>query len=229
MLDVYITNCSEPGTLALTFDDGPYNYTDHVLDVLKQQQVKATFFIVGNNLGKGQIDDESTGWPKVLRRMHADGHQLASHSWTHQNLSAATEEVRSQQIIYNEMAFRNIFGWFPKYIRPPYGTCSRVSGCLDYVTKLGYHVINYNIDTQDYQHDSASEIQLSKNIFSNNVSLDAKVHNYIAMSHDTHQQTAYNFTTFMLKTLKERGYRAVTVGDCLGDPPNNWYVNASRA
>jgi peptidoglycan/xylan/chitin deacetylase (PgdA/CDA1 family) len=188
--------------------------------------MKATFFIVGNNLGKGQIDDESKGWPKVLRRMHSEGHQLASHSWSHEDLSAASDEIRKQQVIYNEMAFRNIFGFFPKYMRPPYGTCSRVSGCLDYVTKLGYHVVNWNLDTKDYDNDSPIKIQTSKNTFSDGVSTDAKKHSYIELSHDTHEQTAYNLTAFMIKTLKARGYRSVPVGECLGDDSKNWYVDA---
>ncbi|KAF5020368.1 hypothetical protein F66182_7617 [Fusarium sp. NRRL 66182] len=224
--NVYITNCSTPGTVALTFDDGPCTYTDHVLDVLEENNIKATFFITGNNLAKGQIDDESTGWPKMLRRMHSAGHQLASHTWSHADLSAASEEVRQQQIIYNEMAFRNIFGWFPKYLRPPYGTCTRASGCLDYVTKLGYHVVNWNLDTKDFENNSPSKIQTSKSTFSDGVSAIAKTHSYIELSHDTQQQTAYNLTAFMIKTLKERGYRSVPVGECLGDAPENWYVDA---
>ncbi|KAM5353907.1 hypothetical protein ACJ41O_000557 [Fusarium nematophilum] len=222
--NVYITNCSEPGTVALTFDDGPYKFTDHILDVLEENNVKATFFIVGNNLGKGQIDDESTPWPRTLRRMHSSGHQLASHSWSHEDLSAATDSVRRQQILYNEMAFRNIFGWFPRYLRPPYGTCTRASGCLDYVTRLGYHVVNWNVDTRDYQHDSPGEIQASKDIFSEGLAAGAP--SYIELSHDVRRQTAYNLTLFMIRTLRERGYRAVTVGECLGDPPGNWYVDA---
>ncbi|KAH6952710.1 hypothetical protein DER45DRAFT_586614 [Fusarium avenaceum] len=224
--NIYITNCSTPGTVALTFDDGPYKYTGQVLDVLKKNDMKATFFIVGNNLGKGQIDDESKGWPKILRRMHSEGHQLASHSWSHEDLSAASDEIRKQQVIYNEMAFRNIFGFFPKYMRPPYGTCSRVSGCLDYVTKLGYHVVNWNLDTKDYENDSPVKIQTSKNTFSDGVSTDAKKHSYIELSHDTHEQTAYNLTAFMIKTLKARGYRSVPAGECLGDDSKNWYVDA---
>jgi peptidoglycan/xylan/chitin deacetylase (PgdA/CDA1 family) len=69
-------HCKNPGTIALTFDDGPYNYTSHLLEVLAAYGAKATFFITGNNLGKGQIDIEETGWPDIIRRMHADGHQV---------------------------------------------------------------------------------------------------------------------------------------------------------
>ncbi|CAM1510179.1 Fc.00g005140.m01.CDS01 [Cosmosporella sp. VM-42] len=189
----------------------------------------ATFFIVGNNDGKGHIDDESTDWPKVLRRMHAAGHQLASHSWTHQDLTLASGEIRHEQVIYNEMAFRNIFGWFPKYFRPPYGSCTSESGCLNYLNQLGYHVVNYDIDTKDYEHNSPSEIQISKNTFSDAVSMDSESHHYIELSHDIHEQTAYNLTQFMIDIVNKRGYKAVTVGDCLGDPPENWYVDADGA
>lgn len=71
-----IDHCQNPGAVALTFDDGPYNYTSHLLDVLGSYGAKATFFITGNNLGKGQIDIEETGWPDIIRRMHAEGHQV---------------------------------------------------------------------------------------------------------------------------------------------------------
>ncbi|CVL04543.1 probable chitin binding protein [Fusarium mangiferae] len=222
--NVYITNCTTPGTFALTFDDGPYKYTDQVLDVLKQNNIKATFFITGTNLAKGQIDDETAGWPKILRRMYSEGHQLASHTWSHQDLTASSDEVRQQQIIYNEMAFRNIFGFFPKYLRPPYGTCNRVSGCLDYATKLGYHVINWNLDTKDFENNTPDKIQTSKNTFSKGVSTNAKANAYIELSHDVQEQTAYNLTAFMIKTIKDRGYKAVPVGECLGDARENWYV-----
>lgn len=71
-----VEHCKNPGAVALTFDDGPYNYTSHLLDVLAAYGARATFFITGNNLGKGQIDIEETGWPDIIRRMHADGHQV---------------------------------------------------------------------------------------------------------------------------------------------------------
>ncbi len=71
-----ISQCQKAGQLAITFDDGPYNYTSHLLDVLAAHGVKATFFITGNNLSKGQIDINSTGWPALIRRMHAEGHQV---------------------------------------------------------------------------------------------------------------------------------------------------------
>jgi peptidoglycan/xylan/chitin deacetylase (PgdA/CDA1 family) len=159
--------------------------------------------------------------------MYAAGHQLASHTWTHQDLSLISATTRQNQMIYNEMAFSNIFGWFPTYMRPPYSSCSYVSGCEDHMAALGYHMIYFDIDTKDYLNDSPDLIQNSKDYFSGNVSSNAAGSSYLSLSHDTHFQTAINLTGFMLQTLQARGYRAVSVGECLGDPRINWYRNAS--
>lgn len=108
-----------PGTLALTYDDGPYQYTNHILDLFRSYNAKATFFVTGNNLGKGQIDDAATGYPDTIRRMHTEGHQIASHTWSHQDLSSITSQQRKEQMWRNEMALRNILGFFPTYMVIP--------------------------------------------------------------------------------------------------------------
>ena len=141
-----IYNCVSNDSIALTFDDGPYNdYTWHLLDVLASYNVKATFFVTGNNLGKGQVDIEETGYPKVLRRMHRDGHQIAAHTWTHQNLSTLTDQQLENQMHYTEMAFRNVLGFFPTYMRPPYSECNE--RCQVLMKKLGYHITYYSLIT----------------------------------------------------------------------------------
>jgi peptidoglycan/xylan/chitin deacetylase (PgdA/CDA1 family) len=92
----------------LTYDDGPYIYTSHILDILDQYNTKATFFITGNNLGKGQIDDATYPWAGLIQRMDTAGHHIASHTWTHQDLSAITQAQRLQQMYSNEIAFNNV-------------------------------------------------------------------------------------------------------------------------
>jgi peptidoglycan/xylan/chitin deacetylase (PgdA/CDA1 family) len=194
--------------------------------MLDKYSIKATFFITGNNLGKGRIDDPSTPWPAILGRMYSSGHQLASHTWTHQDLTAVNATIRQQQVVYNEMAFRNLFGFFPTYIRPPYATCTSASGCLGDLTALGYHIVNFNIDTKDYLYNTADLIQTSKNTFSSAVSSTSAGNAYIELSHDTQYQTAINLTEHMITVARSRGYRLVTVGECLGDAKENWYRNA---
>jgi peptidoglycan/xylan/chitin deacetylase (PgdA/CDA1 family) len=142
---VNIVNCTVPGKLALTLDDGPYLYTSQVLDILKAANVSATFFVVANNGGKGEIDITNP-YPSIIRRMILEGHQVGSHSFSHQDLSTCTAQQRHDQIVKNERVLANILGFFPAYLRPPYYDCS--VACYTDLLALGYHVVGYAV--QDY-------------------------------------------------------------------------------
>lgn len=156
----------------------------------------------------------------LSQRMYAAGHQIASHTWTHQNLNSLSATDFSNQMIYNEMAIRNILGVVPTYFRPPYVDCN--AACFARLGALGYHVIYYSLDTFDYANDAVNLIQNSKNYFTNYINPHPS--NGLVLSHDTHYQTVYNLTKFMLDTMASNGYgTSVTVGTCLGDPPANWY------
>ncbi|OLN87119.1 Chitin deacetylase-like protein 6 [Colletotrichum chlorophyti] len=224
-----ITTCSVPGTLALTYDDGPYIYTSQLLDILEAQNVKATFFVAGNNKGKKRMDNADMPWPAIMRRMLAAGHHIASHTWTHRNLNEVNSTIQRTEIIYNEMSFRNLFGFIPTYMRPPYLECNAASGCQNLMRTLGYHIVNVNVDTKDYMYDTPQTIQTAKDRFANGVSTNAAANSYIELSHDVHYQTVVNLTQFMIDTAKARGYRLVTVGECLNDPQENWYRSAGGA
>lgn len=223
-----ITSCKQPGMVALTFDDGPYIYTSELLDLLDKLETKATFFITGANRAKGHIDDSSTSWPGLLRRMYDSGHQIASHTWTHRDLNQVNETIRRAEIIHNEMAIRNVFGWIPTYIRPPFLECSPQSGCEKTMDDLSYHSISTNLDTKDYMYDDPALIQRAKDRYSSGLSQNPQQDSYIVLVHDVHEQTVRTLTTFMVNLARERGYKLVTVGECLGDPKENWYRSVSK-
>ena len=128
--------------MAITYDDGPYIYTEGVLKLFKDAGFHATFFLTGNNIGKGAIDEN---WSGVIKQMYDEGHQVASHTWSHQDLGAITEEQIYDQMVKNEMAIRNILGKYPTYMRPPYSSCG--DACEDILTKLGYVVTYFDLDT----------------------------------------------------------------------------------
>ncbi|KAL2870681.1 chitin deacetylase CDA6 [Aspergillus lucknowensis] len=219
-----IRHCTTPGTVALTYDDGPNQYTRDLLDLLDKYGAKVTFFVTGNNNGKGQIDSPDVPWAPLIQRMVVSGHQVASHTWSHQDLNKISQVQRRTQLLWNEVALRNILGYFPTYMRPPYSSCTTDTGCLNDMGDLGYHVILYDIDTEDYSHDSPSTIQRSKDIFDENLNRDkGSPKSSLIIAHDVHEQTVHNLTEYMLKKLSANGYRAVTVGECLGDPQENWY------
>jgi peptidoglycan/xylan/chitin deacetylase (PgdA/CDA1 family) len=97
------------------------------LDILKSYGFHATFFMTGNNNGKGEIY-KTAPYPDLIQRMIAEGHQVASHTRSHYSLSNISHELRMEQMIKNEMAFNNIIGMWPTYMRPPYSDCTESSG-----------------------------------------------------------------------------------------------------
>ncbi|KAI0550257.1 carbohydrate esterase family 4 protein [Xylaria curta] len=226
---VGVYDCVNDGDIALTFDDGPWNYTNDLLDKLAKYQAKATFFITGTNLHKGQINDPATPWPSVIQRMAAEGHQIASHTWSHENYSQLTTAQFQNQIYWNEIAFNDILGYFPTYMRPPYSICP-TNTCGSQLASMGYHAIYFDLDTEGYLHDDPTEIQISKDIWDDTVpGTNPCRTSYLQIEHDIHYQTVYNLTDYFLTSLFKSGYRSVTVGQCLGDPPENWYRAGSKA
>ncbi|KAK3691985.1 carbohydrate esterase family 4 protein [Podospora appendiculata] len=214
-----IEHCTVPGVVALTFDDGPYTFTNHVLDLLDQYNAKATFFINGDNWSR-HIDRKSTPWPETLRRMVGSGHQVGSHTWSHADLTAADSATRRREMYLLEKALVKVLGRYPTYFRPPYATCS--PQCLAEVEQMGYHVINFDVDPKDYLYNQPWTVDEAMRRFSQAVDAGQPGSSFLVLSHDVQEQTAKTLTPFMLQKIHEHGYRAVTVGECLGDPPENW-------
>jgi peptidoglycan/xylan/chitin deacetylase (PgdA/CDA1 family) len=196
-----------------------------VLDQFAEYGFKATFFVTGINIGKGAIDTTAS-WSAAIRRMVAEGHQVASHTWSHQDLSVITDAQRYDQMVKNEMAIRNILGKYPTYMRPPYSSCN--GACQTVMRNLGYVISYFDLDTDDYN--QLANIQVAKDNFKR--ILDAtpggsSSGNRLAIGHDIHEQTALNLTAYMLQYLRSKGYRGVTMGECMGDPEANWYRTSS--
>ncbi|KAK6510545.1 hypothetical protein TWF506_009650 [Arthrobotrys conoides] len=217
-----IYGCRSTGQIALTFDDGPYHYTKRLLDILKAAGVNATFFITGANLGKGSIDDPALPWKSLIRRMYREGHQVAAHTWTHPDLESLSESGRRNQMHRLEYAFSKILGKIPTYMRPPYSRCE--GACLDTMKDLGYHVIYFDLDTEDYSHILPSQIKDSIKIATDIIqAVDPKVSSILSIAHDIHPLSVIRLTVEMIKVIKDRGFEPVTVGKCLGDAPSHWY------
>ncbi|KAL4817445.1 hypothetical protein BDW67DRAFT_159524 [Aspergillus spinulosporus] len=203
---VYIHHCYVPGTVALTFDDGPYIYTEELLDTLAQYGAKATFFVNGHNLAGNE-------W--LIQRVVNEGHQLASHTWGHPDLTVLSYDQIVDQMTQLESAFAAAVGVVPTYMRPPYLAANDY--VLSVMGELGYHVIGASVDTKDYENDHPDLIGRSVARF--NQELDQG--GTIILSHDIHEQTVRTLTYIMLEEVYERGLQPTTVGGCLGD--DAWY------
>ena len=217
-----IYTCQAPGTIALTYDDGPYLWTSQLLDILDNYGIKATFFITARNLNKGPLDDPNLPWAAVLRRMYRSGHQIAGHSMDHRDLDAISESDRRLQMTGLESVLQIIIGRYPTYMRPPYSRCG--AACLSTMNAMGYHVVFWDLNTDDYNNDSPLLIQRSKDIVTGAINgADPRYRGFISIAHDIHSQTVVNLTMHEIDVGRNRGFRFVTLGECLNDPQDNWY------
>lgn len=98
-----ITKCQEPGTIALTYDDGPTENTEELLDILREAGAKATFFVNGIANGRGAID-QTEARVKAVNRMNTEGHQIGSHTWSHWSLNNLSTYERRIEMGKNEQA-----------------------------------------------------------------------------------------------------------------------------
>jgi peptidoglycan/xylan/chitin deacetylase (PgdA/CDA1 family) len=109
---VAITSCTVPGTVALTFDDGPYIYTEGLLDTLEAAGHRVTFFQNGLNW------DSIYNYNSTLQRMIAGNHQVCSHTWSHADLTTLSTAEATLEMTELEVAFQAIIGMIPTYMRP---------------------------------------------------------------------------------------------------------------
>jgi peptidoglycan/xylan/chitin deacetylase (PgdA/CDA1 family) len=126
------------------------------------------------------------------------------------------------------MAMANILGKFPTYMRPPYSSCSAASGCQQDLADLGYVVSYFDLDTDDYNNITPELQQNAKDRVFNAIDpSNPQVDAFQVIAHDIHQQTAQNLTGYMIQTMQAKGYKLVTLGECLGEPEANWYRDAT--
>ena len=183
--------------IALTFDDGPGPYTAQLLDILDQHGAKATFFLIGSKVS-AQAD--------VLRRMHARGHQLGNHSWSHPELPKLPVDQIASEIDRTNDAIKQATGVKPSILRPPYGAVNGV--VLEQLRARGMSSILWSVDTRDWA-DRNSDIVCSRAV--------AGAHpRDIILMHDIHQ-TSVNAVPCVLSALKQQGYSFVTVQGLLGN------------
>ncbi|GAQ45324.1 polysaccharide deacetylase [Aspergillus niger] len=193
-------------TFALAFDDGPYAYTQELLDILDKYDAKATFFVNGRN--RGNIED----YAPLLQREIEAGHQIG---WDHKlRLDEASEaDIRGEMEKLDDKLC-DLVQRSPTYMRPPY--LAYDDNVLDILQD--YHVIVTDLIVGDTEENATAKGAFKR--FSNGV--DEK--RSILLAHDPVERTVENLTEMMLQLLQEYGLKAVTVGECLGgDDPESWY------
>lgn len=185
------------GCIALTFDDGPHpTLTPRLLALLAEDDVRATFFLVGNRAQQ---------WPDVVRAISAGGHEIGNHSWNHPDLTRLGNDEITQQIARTDAAILAITGAAPDIVRLPYDASSaRVLSLID------RPVIWWDIDTLDWKANSVGEVVDSAVRRSRSGS--------IVLMHDIHAMTV-SAVRGVVAGLRARGFEFVTVSELMTGRP----------
>ncbi|CAM3667087.1 hypothetical protein GCM10009865_03570 [Aeromicrobium ponti] len=134
--------------IALTFDDGPEDvYTPQILNILKAKNVKATFFVMGQQV---------RAYPHLLKQIHSEGHALGNHTWYHPDVRTLTDAQLTQTVQSTTDEIEKITGVKVDLFRPPYGAIH--DSQIETLNKLGYRSISWTIDSYDWSGASANEI-----------------------------------------------------------------------
>lgn len=134
--------------VVLTFDDGPdAEYTPKVLDILAKYDAKATFFQIGQNVRKH---------PGLTKRIHAAGHSVQNHTWTHADLRTLSATAFRRQIASTDEAIRAQTGSTPACLRPPYGGVNAT--VRQRARSLGKDLVVWTVDSRDWTKPGATAI-----------------------------------------------------------------------
>jgi peptidoglycan/xylan/chitin deacetylase (PgdA/CDA1 family) len=189
-------DCREAKCIALTFDGGPGRRTPELLDILERERVPATFFL----LGRRHIDR----YPDTVRRIAAEGHEVANHTWTHPRLTeVGTARIR-EELTRTQDAIEELTGRRPTLMRPPQG---RTDGKVAKVCKeLGLAQVLWSTTAKDYKTRDSKLIAKR--------TLKQADRDGIILLHDIYEGTVPAVPDIIEK-LKARGYTFVTVSQLL--------------
>lgn len=192
--------------LSQTFDDGPGPATVRLLDNLPG---KTTFFTQGINVIR---------FPDTFRLQHANGHLLASHTWSHANLAGLPNEEVAAQIQWSIWAMNATAGIIPKYFRPPYGASDNRVRAIS--RKFGLTSVFWDRDTFDWKVNDKQKT--SEEVINDVRRWKEETLQGLLLEHDSTLDVV-NVGIDVAKFLAEDNGKQMTVADCVGQ---KWYQNS---
>lgn len=183
--------------IAITFDDGPHaTLTPRLLDMLRARNIKATFYLVGQN---AQL------YPNIVRRTVAEGHEVGNHSWSHKLLTKLSDDQLREDMTKTQNAIAAAAGVRPRTMRPPYGALTQHQRSLVY-QEFGYPTILWSVDPLDWKRPGTGAVQARI--------LAGTGNGAIILAHDIHAGTV-DAMPATIDALLRRGYKFVTVSQLL--------------
>ncbi len=145
--DIYRMGNPKTNYVALTFDDGPsQEFTPLVLDILREYNAPATFFLVGVHVER---------YPDIARRIAEEGHEIGNHTYRHLTMPTASNKTLYEEVIKATRVITQITGEFPKYIRPARGVYDARFRRLSHV--LGQKIVLWTISTRDWRYGTSAQ------------------------------------------------------------------------
>jgi len=197
-LPVFYRKKTNKKIIAITFDDGPTEFTPKILDVLQNYNTKATFFCIGKQIEKH---------PDIFRRIHTEGHQIGNHSYNHSNSFGffSAEKVK-EELQKTDSLIEKIIGKKNHYFRPPFGVTN--PHIAKAVKALNHKVIGWDIRSLD-------TVIEDRNKILNRITQKIRPGSIILL-HDTSEKTLWVLEQLLL-TLPHENYQTVTIEKLLKD------------
>jgi len=190
--------------VALTFDDGPYPpYTGQILDILREDHVPATFFVLGQNAEK---------YPALVRRIVDEGHQIGNHSYNHIDFLKANRATMADQIDRTNRIIKNITGKLPRLVRPPHGFRDAV--VMDVMADRHLKVVEWSVSSRDWTNPGVDTIveRTVSGVKSGSIIL---LHDGDGIEQRASREQTVKATRQIIRELKAKGFKFVTVDEIL--------------
>ncbi|KAF9354144.1 chitin deacetylase [Mortierella sp. AD094] len=206
-----IVVCPTTGTWGLTYDDGPSPDSPRLYDYLAAHQQKATLFIVGSR---------AVSYQATLQRAYNEGHQIAIHTWSHQEMTSLTNEQIVAELKWTEKAIFSIIGVTPLYWRPPYGDVD--ARVRNIATQLGYRTSIWTdgFDTNDWNipAGSATPQSVIATFQSWLVKIPTMSTGFIVLEHDLFpQEVNVSITGILPLAYQDKSLIIEPIAKCIGD------------
>ncbi|MFN2541522.1 MAG: polysaccharide deacetylase family protein [Chthoniobacterales bacterium] len=181
--------------IALTFDDGPSaKLTPKLLDLLAAHHIKATFFVIGENVAEH---------PEIVARAAHEGHEIGNHSWSHPNFGKMSDDAVRRQLQRTDDALKSATGRRPTLLRPPYGSLSARQKRWIH-DEFGYWIILWDVDPLDWKRPGPAVVR-------SRIVKQTRPGS-IVLSHDIHPGTIEAMPA-ILDDLEAKGFKFVTVSE----------------
>jgi cellulose synthase/poly-beta-1,6-N-acetylglucosamine synthase-like glycosyltransferase/peptidoglycan/xylan/chitin deacetylase (PgdA/CDA1 family)/spore germination protein YaaH len=203
-----------PGLLALTFDDGPDpRWTPAILDILKQENVPATFFVIGKN---GQA------YPDLLRRLVNEGHEIGNHTYTHPNLGEIPTSLTELELNATQRLIESETGRSTVLFRPPYFGDAEADKPQEVepallAQQLGYLMVGLRIDPDDWQLPVTAD-QIVDRTLQRVADNNPDTRGQVILLHDSggNRVATVEALPRLIRELRARGFRFVPVSELAG-------------